>query len=68
MDRKAISETVIASPENYMICVACRSILRRRDIHSCPVCKAYGFDYRPEAVIHVATELGSREDTTIPWS
>lgn len=66
--RAHIAREILANPEQYMVCVGCRSILCRKLVSTCPVCHAYGFDYRDAAVITVANEIGSRPDTTLPLS
>lgn len=67
MDREWAAKKIAQDPYNYMVCCACKSILVRRMAATCPLCHAYGFDYREEAVVDTALQLGKNKDTTIPW-
>lgn len=63
-----MAAAILKEPIHYMVCVGCTSILNRKLITSCPVCHAYAFDYREEAVVYIATKLGAQQgDSSLPY-
>jgi len=63
-ERSKKAQEIAASPELYMICEGCDSIVVR-DVAMCPNCHSYRFDSEEDRVIEQAITLGSREQRSV---
>jgi len=63
-ERSKKAQEIAASPELYMVCEGCDSIVVR-DSPMCPNCHSYRFDKEEDRVIEQAIILGSREQRSV---